>query len=142
MAGITLAQANAIISTALAHARSQQFKPLGIAVHDAGGHLVAAQREDGTSNGRLQVASGKALAATHFGVASRRLGEMAGDRPAFVASLAAMAPGGAVPAAGGVLIVDAQGTILGAVGISGDTSDNDEACAMAAVQAAGLRVPG
>lgn len=140
MARITLGQANAIIGAALGKGRELGLKPLGVAVHDAGGHLVAAQREDGTSNGRLQVASGKAVTALHFGIPSRRFAEMAADRPAFVASLSGLVPGGGIPAAGGVLVADAGGHVVGAVGISGDTSDNDEACAVAGIMAAGLSV--
>ena len=140
MTRISLDHANAVIAAAFARGRELGLKPLGVAVLDAGGHPISLQRQDGTSNGRLQVASGKAAGALYLGVSSRRLAEMASERPAFVASLAALVPDGGVPAAGGVLVVGADGLPIGAVGVSGDSSDNDELCAVAGILAAGLAV--
>jgi uncharacterized protein GlcG (DUF336 family) len=139
---ITLEQANAIIDAAMAHGHSLSLKPLTVAVLDAGGGLIALQRADGSSTLRTQVAIGKASGALGLGVSSRRIGEMAVERPHFVASLGQIAPQGVIPVAGGVIAVDAASRPVGAVGISGDTSDNDEACALAGLAAAGLQAQG
>ena len=140
MTRITLEQANTLIAGAFAHAAETAMKPLAAAVLDAGGHLIAFQRQDGASIGRLQVAVGKASGALFLGVSSRKIGEVAAERPVFVGSLATIAPGGVVPAAGGVLVVDEGNLPIGAVGISGDVSDNDEAAVLAGIAAAGLNV--
>jgi uncharacterized protein GlcG (DUF336 family) len=142
MTSITLAQANAIITAAFAKGAERGFKPLGIAVLDAGGHLVAFARADGTSTLRPQIAMGKAGGALGLGMSSRKIGEMALERPTFAASLGPIAPHGVVPAAGGVIVVDAAGRPIGAVGVTGDTSDNDEICALAGIAAAGLTAQG
>ncbi|HEV7693612.1 MAG TPA: heme-binding protein [Hyphomonadaceae bacterium] len=139
---ITLAQANTIIAAALKKGHELKLKPLSIAVLDPGGHLVAFQREDGASNLRPQIAAGKASGALALGVSSRKIGEMAAERPTFIASVSQLATGGLIPAAGGVLITDKAGVLIGAVGVTGDTSDNDEACALSGVEAAGLSVKG
>ena len=136
---LTLAQANAIIEAAFAKGAELGLKPLTVVVLDPGGHMVAAQRQDGTSNVRVKLAAGKAGGALALGVSSRKIGEMAVDRPHFVASLHGMAEGGLVPVAGGVIAADADGTILGAVGVTGDSSDNDAACALAGIESAGLK---
>ncbi|MGD9810858.1 MAG: heme-binding protein, partial [Sphingobium sp.] len=94
-------------------------------------------RQDGSSNLRPQLAIGKASTALALGMASRKIGEMAAERPSFVAALGSLAPDGIIPAAGGMLILNG-GEKVGAVGITGDTSDNDEACAIAGIEAAGL----
>ncbi|CAN7652994.1 heme-binding protein [Phenylobacterium sp. LjRoot219] len=138
---LTLSQANAVIEGALAEAARLELKPLTVAVLDAGGHLVALQRQDGASNLRPQIATAKAAGALALGVSSRQIAAMAQERPQFVAALASLgaaAATGVVPAAGGVLIRGEGGRIVGAVGITGDTSDNDEACALAGASAAGL----
>ncbi|AIT82079.1 GlcG/HbpS family heme-binding protein [Novosphingobium pentaromativorans] len=140
MSAITLQQARDIIAASLAEGAKRGLKPLGILVLDAGGHLIAYERQDGASIGRFAVAMGKASGALQIGVSSRKIGEMAAERPTFVSSLAPLLPHGAVPAAGGVIVVDDKGSVLGAVGISGDTSDNDEICAIAGIAAAGLLV--
>lgn len=137
MTGLTLADANAIIAGALARAAELKLKPLGVAVLDAGGHLVAYQRQDGASFLRLEVASGKAYGALGMGVGSRSLQATAVERPHFANAVAVASGGRMVPVAGGVL-ARAGGRIVGAVGISGDTSDNDEACALAGIEAAGF----
>lgn len=138
--GITLAQANTVIAGAFAKAAELELKPLAVAVLDAGGHLIAFQRQDGASTGRLQIAMGKAAGALFVGLSSRKIAEMAAERPTFVASLGPIAPAGIVPAPGGLIVVDAQGATIGAVGISGDLSDSDEAAALAGLSAAGLAV--
>lgn len=138
MSRITLDQARTIIATGFAHGAGIGLKPLSIAVLDAGGHLIAFERQDGTSNLRAQIATGKAYGALALGVSSRKVGEMAEARPTFIAALGAAAPAGIIPAAGGVIVVDADGQAIGAVGVTGDTSDNDELCALAGIAAAGL----
>ena len=139
MSSITLDQANAIIAAAFVKARDLALKPLGVVVLDAGGHMIAAQRQDGASALRLQIAQGKATGALGLGVSSRKIAEMAVEKPAFVTALATLASSGIVPAAGGVIVVGSVGGPLGAVGISGDTSDNDEVCVLAGLAAAGLK---
>lgn len=141
MSNINLAQADRIIAAALAKGGELGLKPLCVAVLDAGGHLIAMQRQDGASTMRPQIAVAKASGALGLGVSSRKIAEMAAERPTFVASLASLTQGGVVPAAGGVIVTDANG-ILGAIGVTGDTSDNDELCALAGVAAAGLTVTG
>lgn len=136
--GLTLAKANAIIEQALRHGRSLELRPLGVAVLDSGGHLIAYAREDGSSNFRSQIATAKASGALGMGMSSRKIEEIAIQRPTFMAALGSIAPAGVIPAAGGVLIRDEAGTLVGAVGVSGDTSDNDELCALAGIAAAGL----
>jgi uncharacterized protein GlcG (DUF336 family) len=138
---LSLATANTIIEAALAEGARLKLRPLTVAVLDAGGHLIALQRQDGASNLRPQVATAKAAGALALGVSSRQIGVMAQERPTFVsavASLGAAAAMGIVPAAGGVLVRNADGQVLGAVGITGDTSDNDELCAVAGVNAVQL----
>ena len=139
MTSISLDQANQIASATLARGRELGLKPLTVAVLDAGGHLIALQREDGSSNLRPQLAIGKASGALALGLSSRKIAEMAVERPTFVASLTAIAPQGLVPAAGGVLVIGDGGAVSGAVGVTGDLSDNDEACALAGIAAAGLK---
>lgn len=134
----TLDQASAIVAAALAKSAELGLKPLSVAVLDAGGHLIAFQRQDGASILRPQIAVAKAAGALALGVSSRRIAEMAAERPSFVAALGPIAPGGIVPAAGGVLLVDDDGATIGAVGVTGDTSDQDERCALAGIAAAGL----
>ncbi len=142
MTAITLNQANTIIAAALAKGGELGLKPLSVAVLDPGGHLIAFQRQDGASTLRLQIACGKAGGALSLGLSSRKIADMAAERPSFVASLGPISPHGVVPTAGGVIVVDDAGAILGSVGITGDTSDNDEACALAGITAAGLATQG
>lgn len=138
MSRMTLAEANAVVAAALAKGRALGLKPLSVAVLDAGGHLIAFQREDGAAILRPQIAVAKASGALGLGISSRTIGEMAVDRPVFVAALGPVSTHGVLPAAGGVIVVGADGQPIGAVGITGDTSDNDEACALAGIAAAGL----
>jgi uncharacterized protein GlcG (DUF336 family) len=138
MVRITLELASKIIAATLQRRVELGFKPLCVAVLDPGGHLVALQREDGASTLRPQIAMAKAGGALALGISSRKIAEMASERPTFIASLGPISPHGVVPAAGGVLIVDADGQVVGTVGVTGDTSDNDEACALAGIAAAGL----
>src|SRR5262249_55173184 len=132
-----LDQARTIIAAALRYRTDHDLAPLCVAVLDAGGHLVAFEREDGVANRRFEVAHGKAHGAISVGVNSRALGDMALARPHFITGVTAAIGGALVPVAGGVIVLDGTERI-GAVGISGDTSDNDEAAAIAGIDAAGL----
>lgn len=135
---ITLEQANHIVEHASAHGRSIGASPLTIAVVDAGGHVKVLSRQDGASALRPDVATGKARTAINLGKSSRKIAEDAAQRPVFVGSLAALASGDVIPAAGGFRILDDRERVIGAVGITGDTSDRDEECAAAGVKAAGF----
>ena len=139
MSNVSMAQASIIVDKALEHARAQKFKPLGVAVLDSGGHLVAFKREDKSGILRFDIAFGKAWGALGMGFGSRNLFGRAAQNPGFFTALAAASGGRLVPNPGGVLIRDAAGDIIGCVGISGDTSDRDELCAIAGIEAAGLK---
>ncbi|WP_334194422.1 GlcG/HbpS family heme-binding protein [Pararhodobacter sp.] len=136
---LTLDQARTIIATARAKGREMGMKPLSVVVLDAGGHVLAFEREDGAPVGRFGIAQGKAYGAVMIGVPSRKLGEMYAERPHFIGALGGVYDGKVVPVAGGVLLRDkATGAIVGAVGVSGDTSDNDALAGVAGAEAAGL----
>ena len=135
--GITLDQARAVVAGTLAAGHEQGFNPLTVVVLDAGGHVTAVEREDGSSTKRFEIAHGKAHGAIAFGWGSRRTMGRAEDFAPFVTGVA-VAIGALVPVPGGVLIRTADGELLGAVGVSGDNSDNDEAAALAGIAAAGL----
>ena len=134
---LKLTQAVAIIDGAIAEARKRNFLFLGIVVLDAGGHVVAFKREDGASFLRFELAYGKAWGALAMGFGTRELAERSTKQPAFINALAAVTQGRMVPSPGGVLVTEG-GQVIGAVGISGDTGDNDETCALAGIQATGL----
>jgi uncharacterized protein GlcG (DUF336 family) len=138
MSSITLSQANALIAAALSHSRQAGYKPMGIAVLDASGHLKAFASEDGASMFRFDIARAKAWGAVGMGVSSRTLALRAKDNPNFFVSLAATADGKFLPQTGAVVIRDAAGNLLGAVGASGGTGDEDEAICIAGVQSIGL----
>ncbi|NBW44630.1 MAG: heme-binding protein [Betaproteobacteria bacterium] len=138
MTTIQLAQADAIADAVLAHGRSLKFQPLTVAILDAGGHLVVLKRDDHSSLLRPEIATGKAWGALGLGFGGRELARRAERFPAFFTALNAMSSGRMVPVAGGGLIRDAAGSILGAIGVSGDTSDNDERCLIPAVASQGL----
>lgn len=133
-----LTTAQTIVAEALRLARAQNMKPLAVVVLDARGAIRAAASEDGTSLHRLDVAHGKAYGGIALGMSSRKIMERAEKQAYFVAAMSHITGGRVVPVPGGVLIRDAAGTLLGAVGISGDTSENDEACCCAGIAAAGL----
>jgi len=138
MSQLTLQQANTIIAKAFEKAREMKVKPLGVVVLDASGHVVSAQREDGASMFRLDVAKGKAWAAVAMGASSRALFKRAKDNPHFFVTLAATAEGKFLPQTGAALIRAKDGTILGAAGGSGGTGDEDEACCVYGIEQAGL----
>jgi uncharacterized protein GlcG (DUF336 family) len=134
---MNLELANALIEAALKYRRVQGMKPLTVAVIDAGGHLVALQREDTTSNLRAEIAQGKAKGAVAMGLGSRALFNRAQEQPYFIDAMNALNGGALVPVPGGVLI-RRETILVGAIGITGDSSDRDEACAVAAIEAMGL----
>ena len=138
MTDLSLEKARLIISTALAKGRELDLKPLTIAILDAGGQLKALEREDGTSTLRAKIAQGKANGSLAVGAGTRTLFKRAQEQPYFVDALNGLADGNLVPVPGGVLIRDGSGDAVGAIGVTGDSSDNDEICAVAGVEAAGF----
>jgi uncharacterized protein GlcG (DUF336 family) len=135
---ISLETARIITAGVRAAAREHGFKPLTAVVLDAGGHVVSVEREDGASNNRFEIAHGKAYGALALGMGSRSLMARAEQQAYFIASAAAAIGGKLVPVPGGVLVKDETGTVVGCVGVSGDTSDNDELAAVAGIESAGL----
>ena len=139
MTQLTLAQANKIIDAALELSKTSGYKPMAVVVLDEAGHVKATQREDGASMFRIDIATGKAWGAVGMGISSRGLSERAKENPNFFLSLAATSGGKFLPQPGAVLIKNADGTVLGAVGASGGTGDEDEAICAHGVMAAGLK---
>jgi uncharacterized protein GlcG (DUF336 family) len=140
MTELNLATAQKILTAALAEARAKKMLPLSVVVFDARGAIKAVATEDGTSLRRYEIAYGKGYGVLIMGLGGRELEKRVQARPYFFTGLATVAPGMAcVPVAGGVLIKDGSGKLLGSVGISGDTSDNDEIAAVAGITAAGLK---
>jgi len=135
---ITLDQAQTLIGGALAEARKLDLKPVSVIVLDVRGSIVAAASEDDVSAMRARIAHGKANAAIALGMGTRALMNRAEQQAYFIQSINGLAGGDMVPVPGGVLVRDASGELLGAVGISGDTSDNDESAALGGISAAGL----
>jgi uncharacterized protein GlcG (DUF336 family) len=135
---LTLSTANAIIEAALAASTKAGFRPMAVVALDDSGNLTAAQRQDGASMFRIDVATGKAWAAVAMGASSRVLSERAATNPNFFVSLASTAHGRFLPQTGAVLIKDASGVVVGAVGASGGTGDEDEEICIAGVRAVGL----
>ena len=136
---LTLDQAQQIIKGALACARAAGYKPMGVAVLDEAGNLKGYAREDGASMFRFDVARAKAWGAVGMGASSRTLAQRAKDNPNFFLSLASTSGGRFLPQSGAVLIKDSVGSVLGAVGASGGSGDEDEAICIAGVEAAGLQ---
>ena len=135
---LTLIAAQSIIEKTLAHGKEVKFKTLGVVVLDTRATVKAAAIGDGSSLARFDIARAKAKGALAFNMGTRALEKIAKDRPHFFTGAAAAIDGGIVPVPGGVLIKDASGNILGSVGVSGDTSDNDELAALAGISAAGF----
>ncbi len=138
MADLSLDIARKILDAALAKAVEKKLKPLVITVLDARGCVKASAAQDGTSLLRGEIAHGKAYGALSLGMGSRALFQRAQEQAYFVSAVNTLAQGRLVPVPGGVLIQQ-DGVLLGAVGVSGDTSDNDEICAIAGIEAAGLK---
>lgn len=139
MSHVSLALANAIIDGAFAKGAELGLQPLSVIVLDAGGHPIAFRRQDGASSLRFAIAAGKAGGALSLGVSSRKVADMAAERPTFVTSLSALSPYGMIPAAGGTIIVNDEDQPIGAVGVTGDTSNNDEICGLAGIEVARLK---
>ena len=139
MTRLTLELALRVLDGALARASELACAPLTVVVLDAGGHEVAVQRQDRSGILRVDIARAKAWGALGMGYASREIAERARKAPAFFGALAAVAQGRMAPAAGAVLLYDEERNVIGAIGISGDTSDRDEECALAGLVAAGLK---
>jgi glc operon protein GlcG len=135
---LTLAQATAIATHAIAAGRRERMLPLAVVVVDAGGQIVTAQRDDGCGTLRVRIAQGKARGALGMGLPSRTIRDRLQNRPAFQSAVATASQGQFIPVPGGVLILDGDGRAIGAVGISGDTSDRDEYCAIEGIKATGL----
>ncbi len=139
MESLTLHVSNLIADKSLEKGRELGFAPLTVAVLDAGGHIKVVKRQDGSSLLRPEIAMGKAWGVLGMGFGGRELARRATKVPTFFGALSDLSGGRMVPVAGGVLIRSQSGEILGAVGISGDTSDNDETCAVWGIRAAGLK---
>ena len=135
---LTLETARQIVKAARDKGRELGLKPLTVTVLDAAGATILMEREDGSAPMRPRIAHGKAFGAVQMGMGSRALGNRAEQQAYFIQAMNALAGGDLVPVPGGVLVRDGD-TIVGAVGITGDTSDNDEACAIAGIEAAGLK---
>ena len=135
---LTLQIANRVVAAALQHSDQAGYKPMAVVVVDESGHLKSAQRQDGASMFRMDIALGKAWASVAMGASSRVLAQRARDMPVFFQSLATTGQGRFIPQTGAVLVLDRQGTVIGAVGASGGTGDEDEAVCIAAVQQEGL----
>ena len=135
---LTLAEAKKIIEHTLAAQGTNKFKPMAVVVLSAAGTIRASESQDGTSLLRPKVAHGKAFGAISIGLGSRALFERAKVEPFFIQAVNSLCDGALVPVAGGVLVRDKDGNLLGAVGVTGDTSDNDELCAVAGIEAAGF----
>ena len=138
-ASLKLSEASAIVDAALQVRKDNGLLPLAVAVLDSGSNLVAFKREDGCGTLRFDIARGKAAAALGMGMSTRQIRDRLAARPAFQSALAAAAQGQFIPVPGGVLILDSDGAVSGAVGISGDTSDKDEFCAINAIKACHLK---
>jgi len=136
---LTFDQALAIAKATLEEGRGRDFAPLCAVVLDAGAHPVVILRDDGASISRPEIATAKAAGCLGMGLGGRELAKRAAHVPYFFAALTTVFPKGLLPVPGGVLIRDETGEVLGAIGVSGDTSDNDEICAVAAIEAAGLK---
>ncbi|HEY0817544.1 MAG TPA: heme-binding protein [Rhizobacter sp.] len=136
---LTLQQANHIINAAIQRATEAGYKPMAVVVLDESGHIKSVQRQDHASMFRVDIAAGKAWASVAMGAASRVLTQRAKDLPAFFGALASTGQGKFIPQTGAVLIKDDSGAVIGAVGASGGTGDEDEEICIEGVKAAGLQ---
>ena len=138
MAEISAGKARTIIRKALAKGHELGLKPLSVVVLDAGGHVKAFEREDGAAPGRFGIAHGKAYGSVMLGMAGTAQMARAESQAYFMAAVNGVYGGQVVPVPGGVLVRDKRDNVIGAVGVTGDTSDNDVIAAMAGIEAAGL----
>ncbi|WP_424967799.1 MULTISPECIES: GlcG/HbpS family heme-binding protein [unclassified Dinoroseobacter] len=135
---ISIRKARSIIKATLAKGKEMELKPLTVIVLDAGGHPIAFEREDGASPGRFEIARGKAYGAVMLGLPGSAQMARAESQAYFMAAMNGAFEGKVVPVPGGVLVRDRKGAVIGAVGVTGDTSENDAAAATAAIEAAGF----
>lgn len=135
---LTLEHANAIIEASFAEGKKLSLQPLSIVILDAGGHLIAFQRQDKASILRFDIAFAKAYGGLGMGMGSRGLAQRAKDAPDFINGAITVSKGRMLPAPGGVLILNSHNYIIGAAGVSGDTSDNDEHCAIIGIESIGF----
>ncbi len=138
MTDLTLEIAKTIISATFAKGKSEGFKPLSVVVLDAGGHVKAFEREDGASPGRFKMAHGKAYGSIMLGIPGSAQMARAEQQAYFMTAMNGLFDGQFVPVPGGILITDSTGTTLGALGVTGDVSDNDAIAGLAGIEAAGL----
>lgn len=138
MAGISLNKARTIVRKTIARGQELELKPLSVVVLDAGGHVQAFEREDGAAPGRFDIARGKAYGAVMLGMSGTAQMARAEQQAYFMNAVNGVFGGAVVPVPGGVLLRDKKGDVIGAVGVTGDTSDNDAIAAMAGIEAAGL----
>lgn len=138
MPEISLSKARSIIRATLKSGREMELKPLSVVVLDTGGHLKAFEREDGAAPGRFEIARGKAYGVIMTGMTGSALMQRAEDQAYFVNALNGAYGGQVIPVPGGVLVKDGRGRVIGAVGVTGDTSDNDAAAALAGIESVGL----
>ncbi|MFA3917990.1 GlcG/HbpS family heme-binding protein [Ruegeria hyattellae] len=135
---LSLRRARTIIRKTLDKGREMDLKPLSVVVLDAGGHVQAFEREDGAAPGRFAIAHGKAYGAVMLGMAGTAQMQRAEGQAYFMAAVNGVYGGQVVPVPGGVLVRDKKGAVIAAIGVTGDTSDNDAAAALAAIEAVGL----
>ncbi|RLJ59023.1 uncharacterized protein GlcG (DUF336 family) [Litoreibacter meonggei] len=138
MAGISLNKARTIVRKTIARGQELELKPLSVVVLDAGGHVQAFEREDGASPGRFDIARGKAYGAVMLGMSGTSQMARAEQQAYFMNAVNGVFGGAVVPVPGGVLLRDKKGDVIGAVGVTGDSSDNDLIAALAGIEAAGL----
>lgn len=138
MAHISLNKARTIIRKTLAKGREMELKPLSVVVLDAGGHVLAFEREDGASPGRFEIARGKAYGTVMLGMTGSQQMARAEAQAYFIEAVNGAFEGKVIPVPGGILVRDKRGAVVGAVGVTGDTSDNDAEAGMAGVAAVGL----
>lgn len=138
MAGITLSKARTMVRKTLATARSMELKPLSVVVLDAGGHVLAFEREDGAAPGRFEIARGKAYGCVMLGMTGTQQRDRAEVQAYFMTAVNGAYDGKVIPVPGGILIRDKRGNIVGALGVTGDTSENDAEAGLAGIDAAGL----
>ncbi len=138
MAGVPLRKARSIIKAAITKGQEMELKPLSVVVLDDGGHVIAFEREDGAAPGRFAIAHGKAYGAVMLGMAGTAQMARAEQQAYFMTAVNGVYGGQVVPVPGGVLIRDKKGAVIGAVGVTGDTSDNDSTCAVSAIESTGL----
>jgi uncharacterized protein GlcG (DUF336 family) len=138
MAEISLRKARTIIRKCLEKGREMELKPLSVVVLDAGGHVIAFEKEDGAAPGRFAIAHGKAYGAVMLGMSGSAQMARAEQQAYFMAAVNGVYGGQVVPVPGGILVRDKKGGVIGAVGVTGDTSDNDAEAGLAGVASAGL----